>query len=288
VTRALILAALALAACRRDQPAPPPVLTEIEARVARTSPPGLLAPDEAALRAAVVRAVDAVPGPMRRVEAPPPRAPAARLAVELELGWQPEGVERGLRSVVRARLRPNAAGSSIVALEREALVQKEEVPRMPSAAEVNAHVDHALGLVVGGVMRAEQLWLGPPAAARAALDGSDEDVRDEAIRIAGERRDREAVPALIVLLKHKDVDLRDRAIGALAEIGDPRAARPLADLAKFSEVMELPKILDAISRVGGPEAETFLDFVAASHPIPQVREIARRAKEHASSRPARR
>lgn len=297
---ALLAALLCLSAgCRRSSAPPSPVLAEIRARFTRVVPETLPVPSEPALSAAVARAVDAVPGPMRRVSPTPAGAPTERLTVEIELGWQQEGQERGLRSVVRAHIRPlasvapggqgRAAGSGLAAVpglasvDREALVEKEGGTAAPTAEEVSAHLDRALGLVVGATLRAAQLWLGPPSAARAALEGSDDELRDEAIRIAGERRNRESVPQLVGLLRHQEIEVRDRAIGALAEIGDPRAARPLADLAKFSEVIELPKILDAISRIGGPEAESFLDFVAAGHPIPQVREIAKRAREHASS-----
>ena len=114
------------------------------------------------------------------------------------------------------------------------------------------HLRHAMGIIVTSAMRGEQLWLKSPAEARAAIGDQDVELRDEAIRIAGERRDRAAVAQLLPLLKSDDVELRDRTIGALAAIGDPSTVKPLAELAKFGDLDELPKILDAVARVGGP------------------------------------
>jgi hypothetical protein len=169
-------------------------------------------------------------------------------------------------------------------VDRDGLVEKEDVPASPNAAAVRAHQQHAVELVVGAAMRGAQLWLGPAKAARAAIGGKDDELRDEALRIAGERHDHEAVPAIIALLPNQDVDVRDRAIGALAEIGDPGAAKPLTALAKFGDVEQLVKIIDALSRIGGPEAVAYLEFVASGHPVPEIRELAKKALSHARDR----
>jgi hypothetical protein len=256
------------------------VIGEVRARFERVAPASLPVPSEEALRAAVQGAAEAVSGPLRLRLPPPAGVPSVRLTVELETGW----LGHVLRSVVRVHLLPVAESPNLARVDREALVEKEDVRVAPDAVALRAHVEHALELVVGGAVRAEQLWLAPPADARAALGGSDADLRDEAIRIAAERRDRETVPVLIKLLMTDDAELRDRAVGALAEIGDIRAVRPLADLAKFSDVTELVKVLDAISRLGGPEAESYLELVAGGHPSAEVRDLAKRALDHLRSR----
>src|SRR5262249_41725526 len=117
-----------------------------------------------------------------------------------------------------------------------------------------------------------------------ALAGSDEDLRDEAMRIAEERREREAVPALVQLLKNDDRAVRDRAIGTLAAIGDARAVKPLTEVARFAETGELPKVLDALGAIGGDEARAYLEFVSSGHADPEMRQLAKDALRHVDSR----
>jgi hypothetical protein len=284
--RALALCAL-LCACKPRPAAPPaaplaPVIGEISARFEQVLPRTLPVPEELELAAMVSTAASAVPGKMRVILPAPSGTPHLKLSVDVEVGWPGKGP---LRSIVRAHLQPLGEDKGgAVRIDREGLVEKEELKGAPDAELLRRHIAHALELVVGGAVRAEQLWLGPSADARAALVGKDEELRDEAIRIAAERRDREAVPALLPLLKSDDPELRDRAIGALAEIGDPRAAHALAEQAKFGDVPELMKIIDAISRVGGPEAESYLELVISGHPSAEVRDVAQKALSHLRAR----
>jgi hypothetical protein len=259
------------------------VVGEVRAHVERVVPDSLPVPDADAVVALVRRVAESVPGGPAIATPPPANAAPLRLSVELEVGWASRGP---LRSVVRVHLAPVGEGSGAARVDRDGLVEKEGLSGPPTSEAVRAHLEHALGLVVGAAMRGEQLWLGPPALARAAITGSDEELRDEGMRVAAERRDREAVPLILPLLKQEDAELRDRAIGALADIGDPRAAHALAELAKFGDVQELMKIIDAISRVGGPEAQSYLELVVGGHPSAEVRAIAQRALDHMKKRGA--
>jgi hypothetical protein len=260
------------------------VLDEVDVQLGRLVPESLSRPSDERLAALVRAAVAAVPGPLALGTVDGPTRPRVRLKVEVELGYAAAGGT--LRAVVHARLEPKSGPSGgAMRVDREAVVEKESLPRAPDAALIEAHLQRAFELTVGGAMRAEQLWLAPPTDARAALDEKEGDRHDEAIRIAGERRDRTTVPRLIALLKTEDGEQRDAIIGALAEIGDERAVRPLADLAKFGDVDELPKILDALSRIGGPEVISYLEFVAGGHPSPELRDQAKRALEHVRARP---
>ena len=129
---------------------------------------------------------------------------------------------------------------------------------------------------VGGVGARVKLAAGDVGAIVAAIDGPDDDLRDEAIRLAGERKEPAAVPALVRRLKSDDHAVRDRAIGALAAIGDPRAVRPLTEVAKFNELADLPKVLDALATIGGDEARC----------LPRVRRQRPRQPRDARSRQA--
>jgi hypothetical protein len=111
-------------------------------------------------------------------------------------------------------------------------------------------------------------------------------LREEAIHLAGERREKQAVPSLTKLLKSDDHDLRDAAIGALGAIGDVRAVRPLTEVAQFRDIAELPKILDALARIGGDEARAYLEFVASGHESPEIRDLAKQSLERMARRSA--
>ena len=239
------------------------------------APADLPQPTTEAIDASAKSALRAVPGNLVYRASPE----GAQLKVGIDLVWSPPPASL-LRAEVTVRLLPRAGDPAMTRVERAAAVEKEAVSMLPSEADVRAHIDHALGITVTAAVQAEQLWLGPPALVRAALDDADVDLRDDAIRFSGEHKDREAVPRLIAFLKSENGELRDRAVGALAEIGDPRAVKPLAELAKFGDLRELPKIIDAVSRVGGDEAVAYLEFIAGSHPVPEVQALAARALEH--------
>ncbi len=282
----LLMVALLASGCHHPPPRPAldPVLDEIQVRVTRIVPAELPRPSGVELTALARSAAAAVPGRLKVVVAVEPGRPHLRLTVEVELAFVP-GRTGTLRAVVHARLEPRGEPTGgAMRVDREILLEKEDLVQAPDAAVVEAHLRRAFELSVGGAVRAEQLWLGPPAAARDAIGAKDTELRDEAIRIAGERRDRATVPCLLPMLKTEEQALRDGVVGALAEIGDERAVKPLAELAKFGDLDELPKILDALSRIGGAEALSYLEFVSGGHPSPEIRDLAKRALEHAHAR----
>src|SRR5262249_37024610 len=149
-----------------------------------------------------------------------------------------------------------------------------------------AHVERAVGDVVGGVGARVKLAGSDPPALVAALEGKDGDLLEEGARLRGERKERACVPSLVNLLKSEDHDDRDRAIGALQSIGDTRAVRPLTEVARFRDLSDLPKILDALAAIGGDEARSYLEFVASGHESSEIRDLAKQALGHLDRRRA--
>ncbi len=273
--RALAVSLLLVVGCQKPAAPAVPIVGQVAVKLAGSSPAELPQLSEPALDVMVKEAVASVTGSPTYLPTKLSASPGMALKVKVDVRWEgPQGI---LRADVTAQLEPREAGSLFSAVERSAQVDKEAVTKLPTEAEVRAHLQRALALTIPAAIAAEQLWLGPPAAIRHAITSPDPDLRDDAIRFCGERKDREAVPQLIALLKSEGVELRDRSIGALAELGDPRAVKPLADLAKFGDLRELPKIMEAVSQVGGEEAEAYLEFIAGSHPVPEVQALARRA-----------
>lgn len=121
------------------------------------------------------------------------------------------------------------------------------------------------------------------------------ELRQTAIQLLGQRKERLALPVLISLIKERDPSsesgearavrkgLRDAAIGALVEIGDPSAVRPLLDSVPFRDYTEMGKVLEAVAALGGDEARRYLQFVKSSHPEPAIRDEAAAALTHLES-----
>jgi hypothetical protein len=130
----------------------------------------------------------------------------------------------------------------------------------------------------------------------------DQGVRGIAIQLLGLRKEREALPALVAVIKEKDKEgaqpaspdagegagsLRDHAIGALIEIGDQAAVRPLLDVVQLGDRVEVGKILEAVAALGGDEARRYLEFVSVSHSDERVRGEAKTALGRLKKREAR-
>ncbi|MEO6953785.1 MAG: HEAT repeat domain-containing protein [Polyangia bacterium] len=272
---ALVLVAAGwMSGCKRPVA---PHVDAIEVRVHVLGPDELKVPEQAELKKMVEAAIAASPGPLRYE---PTGAPSTKLVVSVELGWQ----QGSLRSQSRAALEPRGEDAGTTHIAREALLEKGNAEKLPTLDEVRNHLRRAFALTAGAAVASEQLWLGPPEAARAAITGKDLDLRLDAMAFAGARHDREAVPALIEALKSEDEAQRDRAIGALAELGDPRAVHPLTALAKLNDDDELPKIIDSVARIGGTEATDYLALLAEAHPNPDIKDMAKRALEHLRER----
>lgn len=110
------------------------------------------------------------------------------------------------------------------------------------------------------------------------LQAEDPRLREQAIRVLGERRSREAVPGLIARLRDPDLRLAERAAGALAQIGDDRAVGPIIDFTqRLDEGPYSPRYARIIGDIGGSEARGYLLTLESGQVDPRVREAAREA-----------
>ncbi len=293
---AFAVAAL-LAACKKPAPPPPPPeVAEVRVDYKGADLPGAPKLDLAALTAAARQAIASSSGVPVREDGgvdgarPDPRQRRYRLRVELEIGAAEDARAKhgNLRALVSARLSPIGGDVGALAFEQTALAERGYVPGKPGEPAWQAHAERAIRDCVGGVGARVKLAAGDTQAIVAAIGGSDEDLRDEGVRLAAERKETAAVPALIKLLKSDDHAVRDRAIGALATIGDRRAVRPLTEVAKFNELSDLPKVLDALATIGGDEARAYLEFVASGHESSEMRDLAKQALGHLERREAER
>jgi hypothetical protein len=147
---------------------------------------------------------------------------------------------------------------------------------LPPAA-LRAHLERALDDATQGLVAALRLHVADRREVEAALRGSDEGLRAEAIRVSAARKDATLVPPLVALLSSEDRAVRDEALGALVEIGDRRAVKPISRIVRFQETDELPKVIDALGALGGDEARAYLEFVLSAHDDPEIRTLAREA-----------
>jgi hypothetical protein len=116
------------------------------------------------------------------------------------------------------------------------------------------------------------------------LGAKDPRVREEAVRVLGERRSRAAVPALIGRLGKEDPRVGHRVVGALAQIGDERAVPALIELSGSSDSGVTTRLARFIGDIGGPEAEGYLLTLSSGHPDVRVRQAAHDALEELAQR----
>jgi len=282
-------AALSALGCKRTPAAPPPPeIAEVRVVYKDSDVAGAPKLDLAALTAAARAAVTTSSGvPVREdggVDSTRPRR--YRLRVELEIGAAEDlAAKKGnLRALVNARLSPISSDPSALSFEQSALAEHAYTPGTKGEPAWQAHAEHAIRDCVGGVGARLKLAGGDARVVVAAIDGSDDDLREEAMRLAADRKEKAAVPSLVKLLKSDDHAVRDRAIGALAAIGDARAVRPLTEVAKFNDLSDLPKVLDALATIGGSEARSYLEFVASGHDSAEMRDLAKEALTHLDRR----
>jgi hypothetical protein len=269
----VLVVTFAAVGCKRPAtPTPPPEIGEVRVIYKGQELEGAPKLDVAALTASARAAIVSASGvPVREDGGVDGKSDARqrryRLRVELEIGAAEDlRAHRGnLRALVVAKLSPIGGEPGALSFEQTALAERAFTPGKPGEPAWQAHADHAIRDCVGGVGARVKLAAGDAGAIVAAIDGPDDDLRDEAMRLAAERKEAAAVPSLVKRLKSDDHAARDRAIGALAAIGDTRAVRPLTEVAKFNELGDLPKVLDALATIGGPEARSYLEFVASGH-----------------------
>ena len=284
----VVVVSVALGCKRTPPPLPPPEIAEVRVDYKGGDVDGAPKLDVAALTAAARAAISSTSGvPVREdggVDSTRPRR--YRLRVELEIGAAEDPIAHkgNLRALVAARLSPVGGDPSALSFEQSALAEHAYTPGKPGEPAWQAHAEHAIRDCVGGVGARVKLAAGDAGAIVAAIDGPDDDLRDEAMRLAAERKEPSAVPSLVKRLKSDDHAVRDRAIGALAAIGDRRAVRPLTEVAKFNDLSDLPKVLDALATIGGDEARSYLEFVASGHDSPEMRDLAKEALGHLDRR----
>jgi hypothetical protein len=287
VIRLLVVAALTLYGCKRNVPPSPPEVGEVRVIYKGAELEGAPKLDVAALTRAARAAIASSSGlPVREDGGVDDKRRRYRLRVELEIGAAEDTKTKkgNLRALVEAKLSPVGGEPGALSFQQSALAERAFEVGKPGEPAWQAHAERAVRDCVAGVGARVKLAAGDTRAIVAAIDGPDDDLRDEAMRLAAERREAAAVPGLVKRLKSDDHAVRDRAIGALAAIGDPRAVRPLTEVAKFNELGDLPKVLDALATIGGPEARSYLEFVASGHDSSEMRDLAKEALVHLERR----
>jgi hypothetical protein len=227
-------------------------------------------------------------------------APSARA----RLAFTAECLEAGGKGEARARVRlrvdtrpSDAPGAVAFDLEAQGAEPYAVTPppakgRAPAAGEprkvpsLTALVMRITGDLIEGVASRQRLQEGSPGALHAALIADGGELREEAIRIVGERQLRDEVPTLLKLLSADEEPIRDAALGALIAMRDRRAVRELTQSRSLRDRREMRKIIEAISVIGGQEADEYLSFVAATHDDDEIRAEAAAARARMQKREA--
>jgi hypothetical protein len=210
---------------------------------------------------------------------------------------------RALLVVREVRALPPAAGDG----RRRAEVAVEVVlaPTAPGAGPpLREAASAAVPLAVGGTAREAWLSAFRQAAQRAAeglalavaagdkpvgalladVGADDPRVREQAVRVLGERRTPDAVPVLIARLEKEEPRLAHRILGALAQIGDPRAVPALIDASRSADAALTARLARYIGDIGGAEAEGYLLTLASGHADRRVRKAAQEALDDMRAR----
>ena len=297
------LAVVAAPACKRSAPrpqAPPPkpVLGSITLDNLAL-PPDKERLDEISIEAALRRILGAS-GMFAAAAGDAGAAPSARA----RLAFTAESLEAGGKGEARARVRlrvdtrpSDAPGAVAFDLEGQGAEPYAVTPppakgRAPAAGEprklpsLTALVMRVTGDLIEGVASRQRLQEGSPSALHAALIADGGELREEAIRIVGERQLRDEVPTLLKLLSADEEPIRDAALGALIAMRDRRAVRELTRSRSLRDRREMRKIIEAISVIGGQEADEYLSFVAATHDDDEIRAEAAAARARMQKREA--
>jgi hypothetical protein len=214
------------------------------------------------------------------------------------------------RAVVRLRLdtRPSDAPGALeedlqgqgeqvyvpVAAKAGATVAAKTAASRPKRAAADAQPERdarfaklvlrVAGDLIDGFAAREKLRTATPREIHDVLISAGGELRQEAIRLVGERRLTDEAPLLLKLLDDQSEVVRDAALGALIQLGDRRAVPVLTRSRSLRDSREMRKILDAVSVLGGEEALDYLSFVADSHDDEEVRDLAKAAKSRLERR----
>jgi hypothetical protein len=298
------LAVVAASGCKRaaprpQTPPPKPALGSITLDNLAL-PPDKERLDEVSIEAELRRILGAS-GMFTAAAADAGAAPSARA----RLAFTAECLEAGGKGEARARVRlrvdtrpSDAPGAVAFDLEAQGAEPYAVTPppakgRAPAAGEpprklpsLTALVMRITGDLIEGAASRQRLQEGSPSALHAALIADGGELREEAIRIVGERQLRDEVPTLLKLLSADEEPIRDAALGALIAMRDRRAVRELTQSRSLRDRREMRKIIEAISVIGGQEADEYLSFVAATHDDDEIRADAAAARARMQKREA--
>jgi hypothetical protein len=311
-------AAVAMPACKRGAQAPqaPPKPSLGTVTVDNRSPPRPeLAPsrrpedldiDEDAVAAALRKSLLAsglfAAGPGDGGAAPTARARLLFGAECVELGAKGEArAQVRLRVDTRPSEAPGAVAFDLEGQGSEPYVVAPTAPKgkltegklapaavqpEPKSPSLTALVTRITGDLIEGVAARRRLQEGSPGALHAALVADGGELREEAIRIVGERQLRDEVPTLLKLLSADEEPIRDAALGALIAMRERSAVRELTRSRSLRDRREMRKIIEAISILGGQEADEYLSFVAATHDDDEIKTEAASARTRLQRREA--
>ncbi len=241
---------------------------------------------------------DALAGPLREAGLDAATLEAAIRTALADAGFRLADGERSYRARVDVLgVRLAADGFAGSAPRVEIAIELQLTPTRPDAGDLLRETSTATATLAGRTPRdawraafgmasadaAKGLALGFAADAKplealiADLASPEARVRDHAIRVLADRRNPEAVPALLERLRDGDPEIVQRAVGALAQIGDPRAVGPLIEVAQGGDPSLTARIARIVGDIGGPEAEGYLLTLESGHPDPAVRRAAREA-----------
>jgi hypothetical protein len=260
----LLLAGLALAACRRA--APPPHVASV--RLAESSLQELAASGVQAGQA-IAAAVKALVGAGFVVAAGEPAWRARAELLSVRAVPRPGGAGLDVEVVADLELTPVQEGG---------VARREQGTGRVRGEASGAALAEALGSALGEAARTQRIGMAsdqkPVEVLLKDLESSDPRLRDHAVQSLGERRERRAVRALMRRLRDGDDRLVARAVGALVQIGDPQAVPALIDLARDSAPEATFRLVPAVAEIGGPDAMGWLLTVSQAHPDPAVRRVA--------------
>jgi hypothetical protein len=131
-------------------------------------------------------------------------------------------------------------------------------------------------LLLGYVAR-KKLWRADESEIAKALASADNDLRVEALRVAGVRKMRGQLPNVLRLLGDDEEAARDAALGAVVAMGERGAIKALAESHQMRDSYEMGKVIDAVASLGGQEAQEYLSFVAETHDDADIRNMAKEA-----------
>jgi len=284
---AALSGAIATGACRRHAapaaPPPPPRPLLGPIAVEDLSPPSDERIDKGRIQDAIRQGL-ATSGLFAAAAPDGGANPTARV----RLAFTAECVQEGTKGEARAQVRlhvdtrpSDAPGAMEFDVEGQGVEPYTVAPKKAAAQPMPSLTKLVLriaGDLINGVAARRQLEEGSPSALHAALVADGGELREEAIRIIGERQLRAEVPTLLKLLSDQDETIRDAALGALIAMRERSAVRELTQSRSLRDRREMRKIIEAISILGGQEADEYLSFIAATHDDDEIRAAAAAAR----------